>query len=649
MRPCVYIFVSGGEGEDDGEDGDGDGAGGGEGRGRGVEVHEVDPHEFGGVAETALQELTPYFLENPSVPLEHHVGVLLGWLHRVFRECAGPEERYERFQVLDFYMLFRQCGKMLLKLEAGRGLFLGAFEEVAARTWVDGELGNRWVGEQAGFTENLKTGARLWTRIAVLGGPKEKWPSLWRACERRRRWEAGEMKVETATEVNGEGEGKGTQPCLQDEKEKGKKECLNMGEKLYRQQPEVRTNGDTPELQQEANDKDDIFIGFDPAIDSIYNATTCLDFNSFLIHSLTQLSRNLTELESYASSSPRTGLPEDEKAAFTTLHRHIHLSVRVFYNLFHDSSGILQSHLHWVAAVLGKDKRHATSRSVHDILELPRPGTIYRGPSVRPLAQGASLWARACAEWLKLIYRPMECVHRFQGSRGFCTLRKVLQDCDVAIVRCKLGDRRMAAWEDVVRSVVEGCPRIFKPEHADMLIAHFRDEARKADRASPLKKLLGDWTFEGCVHPLAALAGLRSAAVERSSQKAKAKRGKKSTIPHSRSHQRPAYHDPANNPFATSEFQCIGGLVGISHTPCAVCNMLAEHALDVSRSSNVVAPCALPPIMSATQRVNVMRTVERRLEDVLMELLEVVDPDPNLSELSTRAGGVGGQRQARWV
>lgn len=545
-RPMVYICVSSPD-DKPAESG-------------GVSVVEVQGlnQELYATSAKLTPPLTPWLLSHPKATFQHHAAVLLGWLRTASRKNSSSDDRRDRFELLDAYVLFRSCSKMLARLDSGMEEYWSALEEVERR-WESGEINiEGWTGDCAGYKGDLKVTRRLWTRQAVLDGPgEEMWPTLLRAVKRREEAEIreGRRNSEELMEVCRQHEGEISAAIAEVKDTEGFESALdaqddddegggNGSERYPEGVPDVEDSegvvdvegrgsccilehsGDTEQPDDSADVSESTGSEIEPyAADPILNASTSRGFNAFILHLLSEIHSDLSLLVAYTHAGVLERSKE-EKAAFTELRRSIHLSVWVFYNLLNDSSEILQAHMHWVASILGKDRQYCppppkkkptaednAAYAVPDLLEIPKPKTVRYDAGVWGNHRIMTGWTDACNGWFELIYKPMECAHCFQGTSGFSTLRKILPECDVSIVRCRLGDRQMMPWEDIVRDIVEGGGG--EKGHTELIVSHLREEAEMADEASPLKKLLGDWKFDGKLHPTSLMAGLNSFARER--------------------------------------------------------------------------------------------------------------------------------------
>jgi len=245
-------------------------------------------------------------------------------------------------------------------------------------------------------------------------------------------------------------------------------------------------------------------------MEAVYTAATSRDFNRFLLRQLSTLESGLETLAGYTTSPPGTVPGEYLEARKKT-----HFTIQIIYNLVHDPALVLQTHMRFVDALIRPSSRNTPQCSSLD----HAPPFTY----VRTLAAGwkgvyretITTWQEGCRQWLALLYRPIECAHRFQGMGRFSMMRKVLPGCDVGVVRGGAGEAGMAPWEEVVVRAMEGGWWGYGRAEAWGAVERLRREAEMAPLESPLKKLLGEWRFEGAVHPLSLMAGLRDAAREK--------------------------------------------------------------------------------------------------------------------------------------
>ena len=314
----------------------------------------------------------------------------------------------------------------------------------------------------------------------------------------------------------------------------------------------------------------------------MYNPRTSRGFNRFLLRLLASLEADLASLQPYAlGTAAATATASGVGNAMVQARRGAHRAVCAVHSLL-NGNGVLAVHLRFVADELA-------------------------------LGDG---WADAYVTWLTLLTRPLECVHGLQGpGSGSGGLRRVLHACDVAVVRCQPAPG-IAPWQPIVRELIAG-------ERGQRLAAYLQSRA-DGDASLPggMRQLCRcQWQFGGSLHPLALVAGLRSAARE--------------TV---------AHFPPGSGalgdggggrmpmgPIAAEEFAHLDPLVGSSaQPPCAVCSSLLGRSMATSATQTgfpgiadpnaLVMPCALPPLASAP----VVRRVVRRFEAELVSVLEGV-------------------------
>ncbi|KAA8899942.1 hypothetical protein FN846DRAFT_989813 [Sphaerosporella brunnea] len=548
-RPTVWIFVSSHEDE----------------RPEGVFIRGVSAEEKS--PSTLTHPLTNYLLLHPRGSFTRHVGFLLGWLRA---ELSGRNqsslEKTTRLQVLEAYMIFRQVDGLLELLRAGVSTFMRALEDVQRR-WDAGELNDLdWYrfDRAAGFPADLKVGDRLWTRLAVLEGEKELWPTLAKSVERRLRWECELGLVSKKLSLQS---------------------WVASGWVLgWREQ----ISGVPPGCN--SGERERVWPLPSPAVmtdlptDPLYTSTTARDFNAFLLHHLHLLMNTLTSLHNIITLPPRGAIPDQESVQHITLRKQLHLLLRLLHSLSTDKSHLLLRHLQYISMYLPHPQPPPAGGGQHfDPLHIPRPGTTTTTHDSSYSPRSTLLtWPHAAKAWLDNFYRPTETVHRFQSATNWHTLRRILPEGDIGIVRAECR-RTLQPWEEVIHSLLG-------PPGAEIVISNLHAAASTAAPSSPLCQLLpGEWRFTGSVCPLATLIGLQSASVD--------------------------------------EFRHLDSLIGSSHTACGVCAvLLGSSRFVVSRASTAVKPVALPREMEPQLRERVTREMEAQLRCALIETLWGFDP-----------------------
>lgn len=316
----------------------------------------------------------------------------------------------------------------------------------------------------------------------------------------------------------------------------------------------------------------------------VYNPRTSRSFNRFLLRLLASLEADLASLQPHAlGTAAATATVSGGGNAMAQARRGAYRAACAVHSLV-NGDGVLAVHLRFVAGELA-------------------------------LGDG---WAGAYVTWLTLLTRPLECVHGLQGpGGGGGGLRRVLHACDVAVVRCQPAPG-IAPWEPIVRELIAG-------ERGQRLTAYL--QSRADSDASPtsgggMRQLSRcQWQFGGSLHPLALVAGLRSAARETAAR----------FPPGSGALGGGGGGRRAMGPIAAEEFAHLDPLVGSSaQPPCAVCSSLLGRSMATSATpaglpgcadfNALVMPCALPPLASAP----VVRRVVRRFKAELASVLEGV-------------------------